>query len=240
MKKIISIWEAARIIGVTITTLRRWDKAGTLPSIQSKKGWNRRYREEDIELFIIDLSYLAEQWAWSSDAFEPEKLYYCSSSDIFRVRLDKMVFLLSQEKSMQDIFPLVWLIVGEIGNNSFDHNLGKWQDIPGIYFAYDLKKRIIVLADRGQWILNTLKRVEPKLSNHSEALKMAFTKIITGRAPENRGNGLKSVKETVDNYWISLVFQTGDAKLELPNKESKMNIIKCDNSISWCLAIIKF
>jgi len=29
---------------------------------------------------------------------------------------------------------------------------------------------------------------------------MAFTKIITGRAPENRGNGLKSVKETVDNY----------------------------------------
>lgn len=236
----ISIKEAANIIGVSMDTLRRWDKNGQLPAIQVVKRGHRRYRKEDIELFVKDLFYLAKEWASESEAKEPEDPYYCPNSSVFKARLDKMELLLSREEILKDIFPLISSITGEIGNNSFDHNLGNWPDIPGVYFAYDLKKKIVVLADRGQGILKTLKRVKTELNNHAEALKVAFTEIITGRAPEHRGNGLKFVKKIIENYPISLVFQTGNAKLELPNSNSGIKISEFKNFFPGCIASIKF
>ena len=86
------------------------------------------------------------------------------------------------------------------------------------FFAYDLSKKYIVLADRGQGILATLKKVKSNLSNHQEALKTAFTEIISGRAPEYRGNGLKFVKEIVETNEIDLMFYTGDAQIEIQKK----------------------
>ena len=46
-------------------------------------------------------------------------------------------------------------VAGEIGNNSFDHNLGNWADMIGIFFYYDEKTHTIILADRGQGVLVT-------------------------------------------------------------------------------------
>ena len=42
MKKLISIGQAAKILGVSEITLRRWDKEGKLPSIRTEGG-HRRY-----------------------------------------------------------------------------------------------------------------------------------------------------------------------------------------------------
>ncbi len=103
--------------------------------------------------------------------------------------------------------------------------------MPGIFFAYDLNRGRIVLADRGRGILATLKKVRPKLSTHQDALKIAFTEIVSGRAPEYRGNGLKFVKDVVVSSEIRLFFQTGDAcikikKYDLDLKVKKSNIYK--------------
>ena len=89
---------------------------------------------------------------------------------------------------------LITAIVGEIGNNSFDHNLGNWPDMPGIFFSYTIRNKEVVLADRGQGILKTLKRVRTELTNSSAAMRVAFTETVSGRYPEARGNGLKFVK----------------------------------------------
>lgn len=110
---------------------------------------------------------------------------------------------------------LLVAIVGEVGDNSFAHNLGNWLDVPGVYFGYNLEKREIVLADRGRGVLATLKRVRPSLLTHEEALKTAFTEVLSGRAPEPRGNGLKFVRETVAHASLTFSFMmhSGNAKI---------------------------
>ena len=126
-----------------------------------------------------------------------------------------------------------------MGNNSFDHNLGNWPDVMGVFFAYTIAdgKVEMFLADRGQGVLKTLRRVKPELKNDVEALQIAFTERISGRAPENRGNGLKFVKESVKNSEIELTFTSGNAQAEL---NEKMKIKQTKQDIRGCLAIIKY
>ena len=48
MRKLVNISEAARILGVTTTTLRNWDKKGLLKPDEITKGKARRYRIESL------------------------------------------------------------------------------------------------------------------------------------------------------------------------------------------------
>ncbi len=239
--KLITIGHTSKMIGVSIQTLRRWDEAGKFLSVRKIKSGNRYYRKEDVEnCNIKNLFKLAKIWIKDDLGFEPRKNFYCSDNSVFQARLSRMENELGKIKELSAIFPLIVAVAGEIGNNSFDHNLGNWSDIPGIFFAYSLNKKLVVLADRGQGILTTLKRVEPKLLNHQEALYVAFTKIISGRAPESRGNGLKFVMDVVINNKINLFFQTGNAYFEIKNKNSNLEIKKSNIDLRGCLALIKF
>lgn len=127
-----------------------------------------------------------------------------------------------------------------IDNNSFDHNLGNWPDILGIFFAYNLRKGNIVLADRGQGILATLRKVKPELVNHQDALYTAFTEVISGRSPEYRGNGLKFVKNVVTEHAVHLFFQTGDAQLKIQKDSSHIDVQKSTTNFHGCLVCITF
>lgn len=151
-----------------------------------------------------------------------------------------METLLAAVPQFKENFSLVVAVAGEIGNNSFDHNLGNWPDTPGVFFGYDIAKKIIVLADRGQGILTTLKRVKPGLDNDQDALRVAFTEILSGRAPEERGNGLKFVRKVVTENPMGLTFQTGDAELELAKDDDDLDIRKSSPRFHGCLALIKF
>ena len=237
-KNLISISQAAELLGVTIMTLRRWDKSGRLLSVRDKPGGHRYYRKEDIDVFLSDLFQLAKDWAVSQKEI-PEQ-FYCQNSGIFQARITKMETLMIQNKDANKLFSLLTSIAGEIGNNSYDHNLGQWPDIPGIFFAYDLNKKQIILADRGVGILETLRRVKPELENHAQALQTAFTEIISGRKPESRGNGLKYVKSVISKNPINLLFQTGDAKLILNGGSPDLKIENSSENFHGCLALISW
>ena len=237
---LITIREAAEMIGVTMTTLRRWDESGKLVAVRPGKGSHRLYRMEDLEIFATDLFSLAKFWVSDSAPKEPQKLFYCQTSSIFQARLQRMETELMKRPDLLPIFSLISSSAGEIGNNSFDHNLGSWSDIAGVFLAYDLNKRVVVLADRGQGILHTLKRIRKDLETHEQALKVAFTEVVTGRAPEHRGNGLKYVRRVVTEYPMSLAFQTGDAKLKLQKGDTDIKIEKAEKPIQGCLALIRF
>ena len=140
----------------------------------------------------------------------------------------------------EDLLPLIVAVAGEIGNNSFDHNLGKWPDTPGVFFGYDISKRQIVLADRGLGILSTLSRVRPELKDHLDAVRVAFTEIVSGRAPEERGNGLKFVRQVVAENPISLLFRSGDAELRIKKNNNELFIARSHTAIRGCFAIIEF
>ncbi len=240
-KELLNIREAAKFLGISIDTLRRWDKSGRLVATRKEGGTHRHYAKEDLDLFMSDLSRLANIWVLSGGDIPSE--FYCSNSADFQARLLKMQDLLIDSKKAEKIFSLIVAVTGEIGNNSFDHNLGNWPDIPGIFFGYDIHKGIIVLGDRGLGILKTLSRVRPSLLNHQDALQVAFTETISGRAPEDRGNGLKFVREVVESNPMSLFFQSGDAELRIEGygaRVQSLHIEKSKINIQGCLAIIKF
>ena len=235
------IREAAVLIGVSVDTLRRWDKKGKLLAIRAGgKGTHRFYRKSDLELFLMDPFSLARSWALSPNPYTPENEFYCPDSSIFLGRLSKLETILQKTKDLETDFSLITSVVGEIGNNSFDHNLGNWLDINGIFFAYDINKRMVVLADRGLGILQTLKRVRAGLNDDKTALKVAFTEVITGRAPEDRGNGLKYVRKVIEKSSMSLFFGTGDAQLEQKSHSYELHIKKSGNNFHGCLALIRF
>lgn len=239
--KLITIGRASEMIGVSVQTLRRWDKAGKLSAVRKRKTGHRFYKKKDIENYKVkDLFKAAMLWIADSFGFEPRYDFYCPDSSVFHARLSRMENELGKIKELSLVFPLISAVAGEIGNNSFDHNLGSWPDIPGIFFTYNLNKRMVVLADRGQGILTTLRRVEQSLTNHQDALYTAFTKIISGRAPESRGNGLKFVRDVVMNNKIGLFFQTGDAYLEIKKRKPDFKVKKSSISFRGCLASIKF
>ncbi len=239
MHKLLSIGQAAKLLGVSIDTLRRWDSAGRLRSIRTGIRGHRFYNRSDIDQYLQEIDLVALNWAKSTNVTEPNPDVYCQTRDVFQARLEKFQSTLSKNVPIE-VVSLITAVAGEIGNNSFDHNLGSWPDISGIFFSYNMRNRKVVLADRGQGILTTLKRVRPELASSSEALKVAFTETISGRYPETRGNELKFVKAIIVKNPFSLYFQTGDAQLSLKKDDVELNIKQTDTIINGCFALISF
>lgn len=238
-KDLISISATAKQLGASIDTLRRWDKTYRLPSIRIGPRGHRYYSQEDINRFLRNDSSVAKQWAMAPIGAFPSDDVYCPTRDVFQARLEKLQVVL-QAKVPESTVSLLCAVAGEIGNNSFDHNLGNWPDVIGVYFSYNLRNRNIVLADRGLGILKTLKRVKPELGNPGEALKAAFTETISGRFPEARGNGLKFVRSVIIKNPFTLNFQTGDAALYLKENDKDIIVSRVEEQIRGCIAIISF
>lgn len=157
--------------------------------------------------------------------------YQIETRDVFQAKLNSLL--------SENYAPLLIAVLGEIGNNSFDHNLGSWRDLVGIYFR-TIKQRndtLILIADRGQGLKATLGRILPEISSDLEAIKIAFTKVISGRSPEQRGNGLKFVTKIIQkNHW-ELFFQSGHASAVI--QDTVLSFENSANCIFGCLAIIK-
>ncbi|HLC70217.1 MAG TPA: MerR family DNA-binding transcriptional regulator [Patescibacteria group bacterium] len=234
----LGIGQAAEFLDVSIDTLRRWDKKGKLKA-QKTEGGHRYYSQFDLKLFKEDVVVIGDDWILSSPK-EPDKKFYCQTIADFKGRLSKLEHDVAKLERIKNIFPLITAITGEIGNNSFDHNLGNWLDIPGLFFAYDLSKGVIVLADRGQGVLRTLRKVRPELKNDKEALKVAFTEIISSRAPEARGNGLKFVRAIIKDNPFELNFYSGAAELYIKEGDSVLNVRDIDVYFNGCLVVFKF
>jgi len=236
-KKFYTTTELAKIIGISRVAVFNKIKKGEIKAQKMGRNFVIFIKDlGDIENLSSELFKVAKKWTESGGEISEE--YYCQYSGVFQARISKMEKLLIQDKRWKDLAPVLTSITGEIGNNSFDHNLGQWPDIPGIFFGYDLNKGQIVLADRGLGVLETLKRVKPELKNHKQAVKTAFTEIISGRKPEARGNGLKYVRNMIIKYPVDLTFQTGNAKLTLIG--DTMNIEVASDNIRGCIALIKF
>jgi hypothetical protein len=179
---------------------------------------------------------------WMTEA--PEKAqsasdYYCQTRDAFEARNNRIPDDLIRNGMGEDLAYLIYSMLGELGNNSFDHNLANWPNIPGVFFAveYDGKTGIAIIADRGLGVLNTLRKAAPDLETDEEALELAFTKKISSRVFENRGNGLKFVKNNITANNLLLEFSSGYAQVII-NHAMRKN--KLENKIDGCLVILNF
>lgn len=246
MDKQYSISEAAKLLSVNIQTLRRWDKSGRFTADKKPAGKIERYfySENDIEEFLSQdwsaLLKIGTKWSFNATPIDLPLRFYCPDKSIFKARLSRLEFDLKSNSSFSETFSLIVAMAGEIGNNSFDHNLGNWPDVNGIFFAYNIEAKKVILADRGQGILTTLKQIKPDLADHATALNVAFTEIISGRAPEKRGNGLKFVKEVIVKNNFKLLFQSGNAILNLKKNDKLPRVKTSNNFLRGCWTIISF
>jgi hypothetical protein len=180
---------------------------------------------------MIDENIIRDAIKAIENGLEKEKDHFSITRDIFTARLES--FIIDTNKYLEAA------IIGEIGNNTFDHNF-IFENIyqKGVYCNYNFQEKYVVLADYGRGVKESLVQVIPDIKNDLEALEIAFTKKISGRSPEQRGNGLKFVSETIQNNNWCLYFQSGNGCCFI-NKAG----IKYSNSntfISGCLAIIDF
>jgi excisionase family DNA binding protein len=237
---LVPISDAAKYLGITVMTLRRWDESGKLRALRSAGG-HRYYHRDALERYNTELFRVAQVWAASEVAPDLPSGDYSDTQDRFRARLDRMANLINQNPQDSEAAALVTAVAGEIGNNAFDHNLGNWPDTPGLFFSYDLNKRIIVLADRGVGIKATLLRVRPEMKDDTEALTVAMTEFVSGRAPEQRGNGLKFVRTVGMQNPIGIALQSGVAIATIEKEDPKaLKVRLADHLIRGTLARIEF
>lgn len=158
----------------------------------------RRGGGPTVRYFIAGKPQLEQVRAWygaNARPVENSPDLICETRDAFAGRLPR----LTSTGLGEDDLSLAIAAVGEIGNNSFDHNLGHWKDAPGCWYQTQTTggRLWICIADRGQGVLKSLARVEPRITDEQTALVTAFEKIVSGRAPERRGNGLKYVRNII-------------------------------------------
>jgi len=158
-----------------------------------------------------------------------EKENISETRDVFTARI--------QSYAVRTMKYLESAIIGEIGNNTFDHNFIFENNLQrGVYCSLSYNNHYIILGDYGRGIKQSLLPVIPSISTDLEALEIAFTKQISGRSPEQRGNGLKFVSETIQKNNWHLYFQSGFGSCSI----DKDGIIFKEKSISiiGCLAVL--
>ena len=179
-----------------------------------------------IEKTIVD-AVVSEM----NNCFKEDKGSFSTTRDIFTARLQSFILETTQY--------LEAAIIGEIGNNTFDHNFGFNASFPGgCYWNAKYGQKYSVLADYGRGLKQSLLQVLPSITSDRAAIETAFTKRISGRAPEQRGNGLKFVSEAIQQNRWHLYFQSGIGSCSI----GKNGVAFFESSIQvpGCLAIIDF
>jgi len=165
------------------------------------------------------------------DNLNIHEIYHCPTKDIFGARLGKFLMMYKNFGLNDEQAQYMTAILGEIGNNVFDHNLGNWPlDVAGAIIMgqrFPRKKELeIVVADPGIGFKQSLHRKDPNLKDQIEAIKLALQKGVSGRIEEDRGNGLKYVQDWTFNELSGIIkIQSYDGLVVANKKEMKSQTV---------------
>lgn len=159
------------------------------------------------------------------------KDYWCFYRDEYKQRTERY-FRQMLKKHDFNYAALLLSALSELGGNSFDHNLGKSKELPGLCFYANEAE--IFLFDDGQGIRSSLSAVGFSKSTDQEYVDMAMTEVVSGRAPEQRGNGLKLVVNVMKNLNLGFCLKSGEGlytcNLDMNNEViKKLNQFKNDS-----------
>lgn len=179
----------------------------------------------------------------SMDVPERENLNVCEIThslyrDDFNARLTK-VKIMFKNFGMNDMDDInrATVLVGELGNNVFDHNEGLWPtDVRGAIIIGQnypkLKKIEVAIADPGVGFKASLRSRDSNLSD-IEAIELGL-KGISGRVGEKRGNGLKLVQDWTINKLNGIVkIHSGNGLVTVDKNGTQSRMV---NKISGTLA----
>jgi hypothetical protein len=240
---LLSIGDATQLLDVSASTLRRMDDRGIIASVRNVKNGKRYFFKADL-LNVKYKSYkLVREWTKPGNRKTAKKIkdfYYPVEASLTgkiimeRASLEGLI-------SDQGISVIINSAM-ELAGNVFYHNQGQWPDIEGAFYVLDRIERKMIIADRGVGLLKNLRLVRKNLSGHADALRLAFTEQISSRGLDgHRGYGLKFIRKAVEmGYLKRLIYQTGNARLEIRANDGSLYIDEVDSSVQGCLAILEF
>ncbi len=210
-------WVIGEICLLLIERQSLSDKSLVLPKNPESLHYLRRMH---FDKFLTELGYEEARRALdavpvsSSEDLHTQEIVHCRYVDEFSARLGRFEKMFKNFGLNDDDAKRALVIVGELGNNVFDHNLGSWPtNFSGAIIAaqhYPETKRIeVVIGDAGVGFLGSLHNAFPDLSRDVEAIKKGL-EGYTGRVGEKRGNGLKLVQRwTITNFHGTLLIRSG-------------------------------
>lgn len=189
-----------------------------LPQDSYAKSYLKRMRLDKI---LVELGYLEE--ATTLEAIDVptrhnlnvQELQHCFYRDEFNARLDRFISMFENFGLDQNEAQRATSVVGELGNNVFDHNLGNWPTrISGCIIAaqhYPSTKRIeIAVGDPGVGFYGSLKTAFPEIKTDLDAIKKGL-EGNSGRIGEDRGNGLRIIQQwTIQNFSGKVMIHSGN------------------------------
>lgn len=152
------------------------------------------------------------------------KLRYSKSRDEFQARLGKFLRVFESFGLDENEARLVTALVGELGNNVFDHNQFHWPlDITGCFTIAQnypkLKMVEFAISDTGIGFLGTLKGKFPDLKDDVSAIKFGL-EGNSGWFEGKRGNGLINIKDwTFLKFGGNICIHSGEGFVSLDKKQ---------------------
>lgn len=154
------------------------------------------------------------------------EIMHCLYRDEFNARLGRFISMFKTFGLNESDAQRATALVGELGNNVFDHNLGNWPtNISGCIIAaqhYPSIRTIeIAVGDPGVGFYGSLKAAFPEIKNDIEAIKLGLDGN-TGRVGEKRGNGLKLIQQwTLQNFAGKVMIHSGNGLVIVDNTGMK-------------------
>lgn len=211
-------WSIVIICLLLVERISDPNKKIILPNKPETKSYLRRMSFDKI---LLELGYENEKKILDSikmplkDDPNIQELLHCSYRDEFNARLGRFIEIFKDFCLTESDAQRATALVGELGNNVFDHNLGNWPtNISGCIIAaqhYPEQKKIeVVIGDPGVGFLGSLKTAFPNLANDIDAIKLGLAGN-TGRIGEIRGNGLKLTQQwTIENFSGTVMVHSGN------------------------------
>jgi len=220
-------WDKVMVSLLLIESKDQPGKKIILPKNQDLLKYLKRMHLQEI---LKELAYIEEAEFDSVEVPEHynlnlQELSHCKYRDEFDARLGHFLGMFLNFGMELNDAKLATAIVGELGNNVFDHNLGKWPtDVSGCIIAAQnfpkLKKIEFAIGDPGIGFLGSLKAAFPELDSDIKAIKKGLAGN-TGRIGENRGNGLKYIQSwTIKNFSGMLTIHSGGGVVEVSEEKT--------------------
>lgn len=173
------------------------------------------FKKMNLGKILNELSYkdfLKDVYLISEGDEDPNirEIIHCNFRDEFEARLlSKMRMIFKSFGMNENDEPRATTLLGELGNNVFDHNAGSWPMNFGgaiIIIQNYFENRIVevVVADPGVGFRESLKSHNSNIKSDIEAIKLGLSGV-TGRIGEKRGNGLKLIRDWTINHFNGIV-----------------------------------
>jgi hypothetical protein len=222
-------WDIGEICLLLIERQSAPDKKLILPKNQDVLMHLKRMH---FERFLLELGYFESAKVLGAirmdeqENLDLQEITHCRYVDEFSGRLGHFEktfknFGLNDEDAKRAL-----VIVGELGNNVFDHNIGSWPtNFNGAIILaqnYPEMKRIeVIVSDAGVGFLGSLKNAFPDLNEDIQAIQKGL-EGNSGRIGESRGNGLKLVQKwTIKNFHGILLIRSGAGLVQVDEDGSQ-------------------